>query len=89
MKGAGTVAAGMLLVVLVAALKGADAIDVGRNIPNENIGMVGKLGMVLYTDYILPFEIASVLFLIAMIGAVILAKKEKPMNQLASEQISK
>jgi NADH-quinone oxidoreductase subunit J len=31
---------------------------------------------VLYNDYLLPFELASVLFLIAMIGAVMLGRRE-------------
>jgi len=31
---------------------------------------------VLFKDYALPFELASVLFLVAMIGAVMLAKKD-------------
>jgi NADH-quinone oxidoreductase subunit J len=31
--------------------------------------------MVLFTDYVLPFEIASVLFLSAMVGAVVIGKK--------------
>jgi NADH-quinone oxidoreductase subunit J len=33
--------------------------------------------MKLFTDFVLPFEISSVLFLSAMIGAVVLARKEK------------
>lgn len=35
-----------------------------------------SVGILLYTKYILPFEIASVLLLVAMLGAVVLAKKE-------------
>ncbi len=34
-----------------------------------------SLGTVLYTTYLLPFEIASVLLLVAIVGAVVLAKK--------------
>ncbi|MBI4460732.1 MAG: NADH-quinone oxidoreductase subunit J, partial [Acidobacteria bacterium] len=30
----------------------------------------------LYRDYMLPFEIASILLLVAIIGAVVMAKKE-------------
>ncbi len=33
------------------------------------------VGQVLFTEYLLPFEIASVLLLVAMVGAVVLAKK--------------
>jgi NADH-quinone oxidoreductase subunit J len=35
------------------------------------------VGLKLFNDYLLPFEISSVLFLSAMIGAVVLAKKDK------------
>ena len=38
-------------------------------------GLISNLGKVLFTNYVLPFEIASVLFLSAMIGAVIIGKK--------------
>ena len=34
-----------------------------------------QLGWVLYTEYLIPFEVASVLLLVAMIGAIVLAKK--------------
>ncbi len=33
------------------------------------------IGRVLYTEYILPFEIASIILLIAIVGAIVLAKK--------------
>ena len=39
-------------------------------------GNTETVGMTLYTDYLLPFEIASVLLLVAMVGAIYLAKKE-------------
>ena len=40
-------------------------------------GSVQAIGQVLFTDYLLPFEMASVLLLVAMIGAVVLARKPK------------
>ena len=30
----------------------------------------------LYTDYLVPFEVASMLLLVAMIGAIVLARRE-------------
>jgi NADH-quinone oxidoreductase subunit J len=39
-------------------------------------GNVETLGWVLYTDYLVPFEVASMLLLLAMIGAIVLAKRE-------------
>ncbi|MFQ3574614.1 MAG: NADH-quinone oxidoreductase subunit J [Thermodesulfovibrionales bacterium] len=35
------------------------------------------IGSLLYTEYILPFEIASIILLIAIVGAIVLAKKEQ------------
>jgi len=35
---------------------------------------VGALGMELYTKYLLPFEIASIVLLVGLVGAVMLAK---------------
>jgi NADH-quinone oxidoreductase subunit J len=40
------------------------------------INNVERLGMLLYTDYLIPFELASILLLVAMVGAIILAKRE-------------
>lgn len=39
-------------------------------------GSVQAIASVLYTDYVLPFELASVLLLVGMIGAVVLARNE-------------
>ena len=46
----------------------------------SGIGDVKNLGKVLFTDFLLPFELASVLLLAAMVGAVMLAKSEKKTN---------
>jgi NADH-quinone oxidoreductase subunit J len=39
-------------------------------------GNTEQLGWLLYTSYLIPFEIASMLLLVAMIGAIVLAKRE-------------
>ncbi|PJJ47741.1 NADH-quinone oxidoreductase subunit J family protein [Hymenobacter chitinivorans] len=76
-KVAAAVAGGLLLVVMVAALRD---VQTGTTFTaatfNSQIGMVSQLGMILYTKYLLPFELASVLFLAAMVGAVMLGKRE-------------
>ena len=41
-----------------------------------NIGLIQNLGKVLFNEYVIPFEISSVLFLSAMVGAVVIGKKE-------------
>ena len=43
--------------------------------PEGNTEMVGRL---LYTKYLFPFEVASLILLVAMIGAILLAKKALP-----------
>ncbi|HEY5974777.1 MAG TPA: NADH-quinone oxidoreductase subunit J [Geobacteraceae bacterium] len=41
----------------------------------NKIGHTELIGKALFTDYLLPFEIASILLLVAIIGAVVLSKK--------------
>lgn len=70
----GAVSGGSLLLVLVAALK-----DTGKQVEglsSGNIGLIENLGRVLFTDYVVPFEISSILFLSAMVGAVVIGKRE-------------
>ncbi len=40
----------------------------------DGFGTTEAVGTVLFTDYVLPFEVASILLLVAMIGALVLAK---------------
>jgi NADH-quinone oxidoreductase subunit J len=60
----------------VAALKDNKGSISGVSDLEGGIGLIQNLGKVLFTDYIIPFEISSVLFLSAMVGAVILGRKE-------------
>jgi NADH-quinone oxidoreductase subunit J len=41
-----------------------------------DIGLIENLGKILFTDFVVPFEISSILFLSAMVGAVMIGKKE-------------
>ena len=52
----------------------ATAIAPGPGMPVT--GNTEQVGWLLYTSYLIPFEIASMLLLVAMIGAIILAKRE-------------
>lgn len=40
----------------------------------DSFGTVAEVGETLFTDFVLPFEVASILLLAAMVGAVVLAK---------------
>ncbi len=44
--------------------------------PLQPIGNTEAIGMLLYTDYLVPFEVVSMLLLVAMVGAIVLARKE-------------
>jgi NADH-quinone oxidoreductase subunit J len=44
--------------------------------PTQMGGNTEQVGWLLYTSYLIPFEIASMLLLVAMIGAIVLAKRE-------------
>lgn len=77
---------GMLLLILVAALKKADLQTIGKTtMTNEKIGSIKLLGNVLYTQFQLPFEVASILFLVAIVGAVILGKKDSALQPVQSK----
>ena len=71
------IASGLLMLVLIAVLKKASGMPIP---PDQDPGLstVKNLGVVLLDQYLFPFEFTSVLFLSAMIGAVLLSKKEKP-----------
>lgn len=74
-KGAAVIAGGLLLVILVGALKGTTTLP-APNPTSASIGLVENLGQVLFKQFLLPFEIASLLFLSAMVGAVMLGKRD-------------
>ena len=76
LKIAGVIAGGALLMVFVAALKNADLKNQIAQVNGGNIGLIRNLGMELFHEYVIPFEISSVLFLSAMVGAVVIGKKE-------------
>lgn len=70
------VAAGLLGFVLIAALVRTEAL--GFTDPGiSDMSTIKNLGKVLLDEYFLPFEFTSILLLTAMIGAVLLSKKDK------------
>ena len=44
--------------------------------PSGSVTSVGAIGRSLFTEYAFPFEVTSILILVAMVGAVVLARKE-------------
>ncbi|RYY62338.1 MAG: NADH-quinone oxidoreductase subunit J [Chitinophagaceae bacterium] len=75
-KMAGAVAGGCLLLVIVAALKNTEFNDKSAEVVSGDIGLIKNLGKELFTTFVVPFEISSILFLSAMVGAVLMGKKD-------------
>jgi NADH-quinone oxidoreductase subunit J len=69
------IAGGMLLFVLVGSLKGTEQLGLS-SYGSSQIGLVKNLGKVLFSEFLFPFEIASVLLLAALVGAIMIGKKE-------------
>ena len=77
MKLAGVISGGCFLMVLVSLVRQANELTNKKALTVEgNIGLIKNLGKVLFSDYVVPFEITSVLFLSAMVGAIVIGKKD-------------
>jgi len=72
---ASVLAGALLMLTLIAIFRSYD-LKVIEDPALNQIGLVKTLGKVLFKDYLLPFELSSVLFLAAMVGAVMLGKKD-------------
>ena len=73
---AAIIGGGCLLVTIVASFK---ALGVSEPVvlKDPNLGLVKNLGKVLFNEFLLPFEVSSLLLFSAMVGAVLLATKDK------------
>lgn len=73
---AAVISGGIFFLIIISALRTVD-LNQSNLTGYQDIGLIHNLGMVLFTDYVLPFELSSVLFLSAMVGAMVIGKKEK------------
>ena len=79
LKVAAAVCGGLLLLITVAGVVkgGGESLRVAEAAyPFTKIGYVGELGQALFNQYLIPFEVVSILFLTAMVGAVVLGRKD-------------
>ncbi len=74
-KASAGVASGLLFITLLGALRGGAQLTIPAN-SDPSVGLVENLGKVLFTDFVVPFEIAGILFLAAMVGAVLVGKRD-------------
>src|ERR1043166_7739578 len=71
---AGLISVGAIVAIFVKSLL---ATQPGRNLPAPVAeGATIPLGKLLFTSYLLPFEIVSLLLLVAMVGVILLSKKD-------------
>lgn len=75
LKMAGIISGLTLMIVLVAALAHAENAGVVMR-AGTSVGLTENLGKALFNNYVVPFEISSVLFLSAMVGAILIGKKD-------------
>jgi NADH-quinone oxidoreductase subunit J len=68
------ISGGLLFLIITAAARKVD-FGYSQNQVMTQIGLVKNLGKVLFSDFRLPFEVSGILFLSAMVGAVMLGKK--------------
>ncbi|MDK1029180.1 MAG: NADH-quinone oxidoreductase subunit J [Anaerolineae bacterium] len=70
----------VLMVESVYAVLARNPSDAEIIVPTEaanSIDAMRDLGIMLFSDYLLPFEVTSILLLVAMIGAIVLTKRAK------------
>jgi NADH-quinone oxidoreductase subunit J len=63
--------------IALLVLRGSFPAEAGQTMRATGGAGVGNLGIELYTNYLLPFEIASVILLVGLVGAVMLAKRSE------------
>ena len=66
------------LLVVVGGWKYKDDLMSSSTLLMSNVSNTHQLGLVMYTDYILYFQLAGVILLLSMIGAILLTFRERP-----------
>ena len=66
------------LLVVVGGWKYKDDLMTSSSLSLSNISNTHQLGLVMYTDYILYFQLAGVILLLSMIGAILLTFRKRP-----------
>ncbi|MEA3513608.1 MAG: NADH-quinone oxidoreductase subunit J [Campylobacterota bacterium] len=71
----------IIVFIFVAPIVGANItahypVGISANHPGVVVGNIQDVGLVLFTKYLVPFEVAAVMLLVAMIGGIILAGKK-------------
>lgn len=75
MKIIGIFSSGLLLIGMLGAYKGLYT-QKSFAVHDSGVGLTQNLGKLLFNQYVLPFELASILILAAIVGAVLIGKKD-------------
>ena len=73
---AATIVGGTIFVILFGAYRKSAIPGANPYEFDSQVGMIENLGHLLFREYLLPFELISILLLVAMVGAVMLGKRE-------------
>lgn len=76
MKFAGVFAGGILLIGMLGAYRGMAEAKLASPSVDHSVGLTKNLGRLLFSEYVLPFELASILILAGIVGAVLIGKKD-------------
>lgn len=73
---------GVLMVIEMAMVLGGKYFDTSDEVAKPiGYSNTAELGRVLYTDYLLPFELASVVLLVAIVAAIVLTLRDRQDNK--------
>ncbi|MBW8359623.1 MAG: NADH-quinone oxidoreductase subunit J [Weeksellaceae bacterium] len=72
----GVFSAGILLVGMLGAFRGVKQNIVAGEGIDYSVGLTKNLGRLLFNEYVVPFELASILILAGIVGAVLIGKKD-------------
>lgn len=71
----GIFAAGILFIGMLGAYRGLSGNSVYQG-AESGVGLTKNLGKLLFNEYVLPFELASILILAGIVGAVLVGKRD-------------
>jgi NADH-quinone oxidoreductase subunit J len=76
LKFVGVFTAGLLLIGILGVFRGVQEQHVVVENVDKGVGLTKNLGRLLFNEYVLPFELASILILAGIVGAVLIGKKD-------------
>ena len=76
LKFVGVFTAGLLLIGVLGVFRGVQEKHLVVENVDKGVGLTKNLGRLLFNEYVLPFELASILILAGIVGAVLIGKKD-------------